>query len=231
MTRASPPYPRHSLVWVRPDAWRAVMASRPDLAALPRVEHWALQGYPLIVRRYGHEDAQATDDRVPLGLPLPPADGKQRLFLSMSRADIVTQGPCPLLQDVLDVAPAAWLPSLRRVLHCAQAHAAEVRVFGSLAWQHLTGLPYLSPHSDVDLLWRLTANSKQIRQWLDELAMLDAAAPMRLDGELLRADGAGVNWRELQGGAATVLLKATHEARLLTPMEFFRTGHDCAAIA
>lgn len=223
MTRASPPYPRQSLVWVRPDAWRALMASRPDLAALPRVATWALQGHPLIVRREGNEQAQGTDDRVPLGLPLPPAEGGQRIFLHMPRTAIVTQGPCPLLRDLLNAAPAAWLPSLRNVLDCAQAHAAQVRVFGSLAWQHLTGLPYLSPRSDVDLLWRLPSNVERIRPWLDELAMLDAAAPMRLDGELLRADGAGVNWRELHGGAATVLLKAPREARLLTPIEFFRS--------
>jgi phosphoribosyl-dephospho-CoA transferase len=32
---------------------------------------------------------------------------------------------------------------------------------------------------------------------------------MRLDGELVRDDGAGVNWRELHAGVGEVLLKTS----------------------
>jgi phosphoribosyl-dephospho-CoA transferase len=72
-------------------------------------------------------------------------------------------------------------------------------VFGSLLWQHLTGLPYLSGTSDLDLLWPV-AGAVDARL-LPALAALDADAPMRLDGEIVLPDGRGVNWRELHAAA------------------------------
>ena len=47
-----------------------------------------------------------------------------------------------------------------------------------------------------------------------ELAAIERTAPMRLDGELVRDDGAAVNWRELHAGAAEILVKTAHDARL-----------------
>jgi len=38
---------------------------------------------------------------------------------------------------------------------------------------------------------------------------------MRLDGELVRDDGAGVNWRELHSGARELLVKTTDGVALL----------------
>jgi len=43
---------------------------------------------------------------------------------------------------------------------------------------------------------------------------------MRIDGELLRDDGAGVNWRELHAGAGEALVK-TREAARLEPVAAF----------
>jgi phosphoribosyl-dephospho-CoA transferase len=39
------------------------------------------------------------------------------------------------------------------------------------------------------------------------VAAIEAEAPMRLDGELMRDDGAAVNWREFYSGAGEVLVK------------------------
>ncbi len=82
-------------------------------------------------------------------------------------------------------------------------------VFGALLWQHLTGLPYLTARSDLDLLWNVS-DEAAAAPLLRALLRLDAAGPIRLDGELVLPDGAGVNWRELAqagGQAATVLAK------------------------
>jgi phosphoribosyl-dephospho-CoA transferase len=43
---------------------------------------------------------------------------------------------------------------------------------------------------------------------------------MRLDGEVLRADGAGVNWRELRSGRAEVALKTATEVALCSRSAF-----------
>jgi phosphoribosyl-dephospho-CoA transferase len=52
------------------------------------------------------------------------------------------------------------------------------------------------------------------------VAQIDATAPMRIDGELIRADGAGVTWREFYGQSAAVLVKMPGGAVLLEPREF-----------
>ena len=88
----------------------------------------------------------------------------------------------------------------------ASRHGVEARVFGSLAWQKLTGLDYLTACSDLDLLLPLPRSD--LTRLTAELAAIEAAAPMRLDGELVRADGAAVNWREIHAGVPDVLVKS-----------------------
>ena len=48
-----------------------------------------------------------------------------------------------------------------------------------------------------------------------DLAAIEAAAPMRLDGELVRDDGAAVNWREFHAGAREILVKTIDGVALL----------------
>jgi phosphoribosyl-dephospho-CoA transferase len=104
------------------------------------------------------------------------------------------------------------------------------RVFGSLLWEHLTAQPYLTPKSDLDLLWSV-ADSRSAAGLVEGLQRLDADSPFRLDGELELSDGGGVNWRELSqaGGAGrdAVLVKTMNGAELRTVAELF----DAAACA
>jgi phosphoribosyl-dephospho-CoA transferase len=99
-------------------------------------------------------------------------------------------------------------------------------VFGGLLWQALTGLPYLSATSDLDLLWPGPVGPA----FLDGLADLAAQAPMRLDGEICLADGFAVNWRELQaaGPGDTVLAKGLERLEL-RPVSALRTALTPAA--
>ena len=99
-------------------------------------------------------------------------------------------------------APVAWLASIDRLLGLD----ARVRVYGSLAWQHLTGLAYLTDSSDLDLLW-LRQDADTTIKLLAGVSAIDDGAPMRIDGELVAADGTAVNWRELRSGAAEVIGK------------------------
>ncbi|MGV4690780.1 malonate decarboxylase holo-[acyl-carrier-protein] synthase, partial [Burkholderia pseudomallei] len=195
-------------------------------------------------------------------------------------------------------------PTLARLRALADAHRVDCRVFGSLAWQTLTGLRYLSDESDLDVLlmpcgasssaslfrfsssfassfasvsvspsspsasipqssraWpvpalagassaaavtgaeasapmtaqmeasasRLSRRSGSssmpsrrdaIAPFLAALAEIDADAPMRIDGELLCADGAGVNWRELHAGGRAVAMKTATGVELVAPRTF-----------
>ncbi|OMU06783.1 phosphoribosyl-dephospho-CoA transferase, partial [Burkholderia pseudomallei] len=240
----------------------------------------------------------------PLGLPLPPSAGKRRVALAAAREQIDSACALPTLADVGRQAPPAWRPTLARLRALADAHRVDCRVFGSLAWQTLTGLRYLSDESDLDVLlmpggasssaslfrfsssfassfasvsvspsspsvsipqssraWpvpalagasssaavtgaeasapmtaQMEASASRLSRWpgsssmpsrrdaiapfLAALAEIDADAPMRIDGELLCADGAGVNWRELHAGGRAVAMKTATGVELVAPRTF-----------
>ncbi|SFN78619.1 phosphoribosyl-dephospho-CoA transferase [Bradyrhizobium sp. Rc3b] len=188
---------RHSMVKASTAGWTAVMNRYPELASEPLVANWAHAGRPLVVRRPACSD---TAGLVPLGLPLPPSHGKRRIAVSLVAADIVASAPPPLLADAAAAAPEAWQATIEKLVQLLP----ETRTFGSLAWQHLTGLPYLSDSSDLDLLWPLSS-VKQPGTLLSDIAGIAKQAPMRLDGEIVGPTG-GVQWRELTGTDADEVL-------------------------
>jgi phosphoribosyl-dephospho-CoA transferase len=184
------PLARHGMVKASTAGWAAVMNRYPELASEPIVAGWAHAGRPLVVRRPACSD---TAGLVPLGLPLPPSHGKRRIAVSLAPADIVAAALPPLLADAAAAAPAHWRKTIDLLLQLLP----ETRTFGSLAWQHLTGLPYLTDSSDLDLLWPLAAMTEAKTLPFD-IARIAKQAPMRLDGEITGPAG-GVQWRELTG--------------------------------
>jgi phosphoribosyl-dephospho-CoA transferase len=190
---------RHSMVKASASSWAAVM--NRYLASEPIVAGWIHAGRPLIVRRPACSDVAGT---IPLGLPLPPSHGKRRIALSLAAADIVASAPPPLLADAAAAAPAHWRATIDQLLQLLP----ETRTFGSLAWQHLTGLHYLTDSSDLDLIWPLSSASKA-KTLPSDIAGIAKQAPMRLDGEITGPAG-GVQWRELTGADENeVLVKGT----------------------
>lgn len=198
------------MVTAAPEAWRAMLASRPDLAREPLVAGWADAGHPLVARRLAQDDPPGA---IPLGLPLPPAQGKRRLALSLPPEAIANVAPPPLLRAAASAAPDAWRASLWELLTLDE----QVRTFGSLAWTHLTGLPYLSAASDLDLLWSLP-DPGSVDRLLGGIEAIAARAPIRIDGEVIGAAGAA-NWRELHT-AGEVMVKHLDGLRLMTRAEF-----------
>lgn len=196
-------FARHDLVAADPAAWGQLLRGRRDLDGLPHLAEWAEARRPLIVRRFAPGEGL---ELIPLGLPLPPADGKRRIGLALP-PDAVRSITAPTLAEAASQAPRPWQPAIDAVLALAGAHHLVPRPFGALLWQTVTGLTYLSPTSDLDLLWYCPKTAPA--SLLGGLARIDAGAPMRLDGEVLLPDGGGVQWRELheapEGG--TVLVK------------------------
>ncbi|MDR6498913.1 phosphoribosyl-dephospho-CoA transferase [Burkholderia ambifaria] len=217
MPHVEMPLRRHMLVTLTAAGWGAAFARDPALAADPLVRAWAERGWPLIVRRASPDEADA--GRVPLGLPLPPAAGKRRIALNVAADALATVGPLPALADVLSAAPDAWHAPLRALDALGARCGVRGRVFGSLAWQALTGERYLGASSDLDIVFPLP-DAALLAPLLDSLAAIDAHAPMRIDGELLRADGAGVNWRELHARLPEVAVKTAIAVELMSAGAF-----------
>jgi phosphoribosyl-dephospho-CoA transferase len=197
--------PRHALLRVDAAAWAAVLADRPDLAEEPLLADWAPR-WPLIARR------RAPDDRIamtPAAIPLPPAHGKRRVALALAPNVIRTIGPPPELSAITPVVPDAWRGTVDAVLALGTSVGSAPRVFGSFAWAAITGLAYIGPDSDLDLLWTVNPGT-DVEALLAGLSRIDAVAPGRLDGELnIGAAQMAVNWRELHGRSEEVLVKTT----------------------
>lgn len=193
---------RHQLVQILPAAWSALWASRPDLGQEPLLRTWARRGWPLIVRRPMPGDGNG----IPLGLPLPPSAGKRRIAVEAKPRDIRSVMSLPSLAEAIEVAPIAWRSTLWELAALAERYGVRGFVFGSLAWQWITGLDYVHAESDVDIAWSLPVY-RRIAPFLRDLADIELAAPMRLDGELVRADGSAVNWREVWAGQGELALK------------------------
>ncbi|KUY80854.1 malonate decarboxylase holo-[acyl-carrier-protein] synthase [Burkholderia sp. RF4-BP95] len=217
MPHADTPLRRHTLVTLTAAGWGGACARDPALAADPLVQAWAARGWPLIVRRASPDEADAR--RVPLGLPLPPSAGKRRIALNVAADAVESVGPLPTLADVLVAAPDAWHATLRELEALGTRCGVQGRVFGSLAWQALTDECYLSTSSDLDIVFPLP-DAASLAALLDGLAELDARAPMRIDGELLRDDGAGVNWRELHARLPEVAVKTAVAVALMSADAF-----------
>ncbi|ACR28289.1 malonate decarboxylase holo-[acyl-carrier-protein] synthase [Burkholderia glumae] len=224
---------RHRVVRLAPAAWAALAEPLVERLALPAadaavIRAWAACGRPLMVRRAGPCEAGAPG--VPLGLPLPPSMGKRRIALMAPSEAIASSEAPPALAALRDAAPEAWRATLDALDALARRHRIGCRAFGSLAWQALTGLPYLSSGSDLDLLFELPAGlsgsaggGDALAALLDAIAASDRAAPMRIDGELIRADGAGANWREwhaARGAHDEIVVKTAAGVALMTPRAF-----------
>jgi len=206
---------RHDLVFVSPEGWRAMLDARDDLAADSLLARWPKMRWPTIRRRA--LPCEATG--LALGLPLPPSAGKKRVSFVVDIDHVVSVARPPSLRQARAYAPCNWWPTLDRLDELALRHSVDARVFGSLAWQALTGLDYVTGRSDLDVLFEFRRET-DIDRFVADVAAIETDAPMRLDGELMGADGAAVNWREFHGGASELLVKSLERVVLLGRPQF-----------
>jgi phosphoribosyl-dephospho-CoA transferase len=106
----------------------------------------------------------------------------------------VGPGPAPCIGR--PVADAGWQATIAALLVLGTRTGVEPSAFGSLLWEHLTGLAYLSPQSDLDVLWQVPADF-DVLALVFGIAQVQRDAPIRIDGEVIFPDGSAVNWREL----------------------------------
>jgi len=210
---------RHDLVWLDPMAARAARVAGPirmaPALALNLLGIWLDQCHPLIVTRQQSPPAGPDTKSLAVGLALPPARGKHRIAFVVPAASVRRHARPPTLAQCRATLPDRWHRMVDAILGDAALSAMQVRVGGSAAMEHLTGLPCLEPGSDLDLL--VYASSwPQALCGAQGLARLDGQFDAtRLDGEILAPDGSAVAWRELQGRATQLLVKRHASAEMV----------------
>lgn len=181
---------RHRLAWLSPQGWRQALACAPDHAQA--LQSWRREDWPLVARR---RDADAAANTVALGLPLPPCpvNGKVRIPLRLPAGAVLRSSEPLVLASALPALPARWQAAAAALSAQAAAQRITLRVYGSAAWQALTGLHYIGPRSDLDLLFypdsttALQAGEALFRRHAEHLP---------LDGEIVFPSGRAVAVKE-----------------------------------
>jgi phosphoribosyl-dephospho-CoA transferase len=188
------PISRHDFIWVNKHSQKDVAEriAAPDLGAI--VRDWLAAARPLIVRQQT-ERRSATGNRVDVGLPLPPRQGKRRIALTICSREINRVASPPALAAAIPCLPARWRVPVTRLCRAGEELGIDLRVFGAVAWQALTALPYLTSMSDLDLLWR-PADRLQLERGVALLQRWELANGLHADGEIVFGDDLAVAWRE-----------------------------------
>lgn len=224
------PWHRHDLVWVT-TAHCAIAAEATDGAAARDVMDAAvaddaadrtliaawIDGRRPFVVRWQDLDFKARNG-LAVGLPLPPSQGKRRVALEVPLSSIERSSAPLALHDTVDSAPPGWREPLSQLHRLGVAAGVEFRVFGSLAWQALTGLAYVTEHSDLDLCWR-PRSASHLDTLCELLVSWQHATGIAVDGEIVFDDDHSVSWREWQfrRTQASVLVKRLHGPVMRTP--------------
>jgi phosphoribosyl-dephospho-CoA transferase len=194
---------RNQLVWLQTGAWQRILAAPWDAQAFSILQHWSQADLPLVVARQRPDIAQG---RICVGLPAPARWARRRLALDVDGTDVCKIGLFPLLAGVMPIASS--LPAVLK--------RSPVRVYGSFAWQSMTGMDYVHTASDLDVL----LEAKSMPHAIELATALKAwDAPCRVDGELVFPSGHAFALRELlqahEGAVSKVLVKHRQSTGLM----------------
>lgn len=220
---------RHDLVYLRHGSPFNFLcdAVNPELAAA--VSDWIERQRPLVVSRQTRQPPSLT-----LALTLPARLDRQRLAATFQRQDVIAVHPALTVSACLAALPLACRHPLAMLEECILASGARLGVFGSLAWETLSGEAYRHAASDIDLICDIDSPA-QLHSCLAALQQAASQFPCRLDGELRFPSGDAVAWRELAGQLALpegqVLVKGERNVGLRSVATLLATLHEEAAYA
>jgi phosphoribosyl-dephospho-CoA transferase len=144
-----------------------------------------------------------------LGVSAPARWGRQAICVATTMGGVLRQGAFPVVGELGSQLPQAAQSGWGALCDGLAEIAVTARVYGSHGWQHLTGLNYVHPHSDIDLVLDVAT----LAQADQACALMSAAhvGSLRIDGELAFTGGGSVAWREWpmfrSGQADRILVK------------------------
>ena len=204
---------RHDLVYLCASAEFKTPCAEAGSIFWLAARDWIAHGRALVAARQ-----PATASGVLLGLTLPLQHERKRLTIKVDRSSIVAVQPALPLARCLALLPVDSAVVLNELERRINGSKARIGVFGSLAWEALSGEAYRHAASDIDIICDL-ATPEQFRLALAALQQAAAELPCALDGEIRFPDGNAVAWREILANLArpnaAVLAKGNEEVRLL----------------
>lgn len=183
---------RHDLAYLYPAAEYRLLSPVQCPAAHDALQRWLQAQRPLVVAR---QPAQASA-QILLGLTLPPDAEPRRVSVSVNPDAVSALTPPLTLAHCVNTCTTAVAAPLKRLLRQCESHNIAVSVYGSLAWEKLSGATYRHNRSDIDLVCDI-GRVTQLAPCIEALQLAEQALPCSLDGEIRFGGGAAVNWKEL----------------------------------
>lgn len=203
---------RHDLVYLDRDAAFETPCAATGDSLWQAARDWIAAGRPLVAARQA-----AGGGPLLLGLSLPLKQQRKRLTIHVDRRAVAGIDAPLAIDRCCSRLPVAEAEVLRRLAEQAAACSARLGVFGSLAWETLSGEDYRHADSDIDLICDV-ATLAQLDGMLAALQLAAGELLCRLDGELRFPDGDSVAWQEFaahrENPAALVLVKGAQEVGL-----------------
>lgn len=224
---------RHDLVTISASARRKIYEELPACARnwpLKEVEQLALCGYdgvfaPGIVRR--QDDAPPGILQIGLSSPYRRDGTRLRMSAAIPAAEVLerltpyqaAELPPPACRR--DDALYALLASVRAL---GKQTGVACGVYGSLALELATGLPYCHAGSDLDLIVRYE-DPAALDAFYAQLCQLEAESNVHIDAELALRNGYGVKLKEFFSDSHYVLAKGFTDVRSLEKAEAAAMNH------
>lgn len=206
---------RHDLVYLQAhESYEFMNASLP-LSVRAAVERMIAAQQPLTVCR---QDSETTTKVATSYIE----DGrKYRLALTLPKIPEVITSPLKLAVLIPQLPKALQTRAQQFIARCADLES-DVYVYGSFANQYFTGLSFITPTSDLDIL--IVAHCDNISPILLEVAAFgrfaEAALGLKIDGEIRLQGRDDISFNELSHamifGIPTVLVKTLVDIRIQT---------------
>jgi len=181
-------------------------SSIPSDEARAALVDWFARGRPAVVCRGEAGDWSGDAAAVTLSVTLPASRWFAAIQFTVGRASIARMAPPLPLAEAIPSAFPGWRAPLSDLDRVAASVGVPLSVAGALAWQQLTGEPYLTPRTAVELVFR-----PRTRPQLDGiLAILRAREDWdgpSLGGEAILGWDDAVAWRDLVRGRRRVMVR------------------------
>jgi phosphoribosyl-dephospho-CoA transferase len=193
---------RHSFAWITDfGSVSRFGEGEISLSDLICLRNWLGRGRPVIIRRpCTSEDGKS----VYIGLSLAPDPGKRRLAFRLPFSSLANVVEPPLWTECVEAFPESseWASP---ILSAVKTAKLPLQTFGSYAWQHYTGLSYVGPRSDIDLI--VPINRRQDWRRFRQLMSENQKTDHRVDLEIILNGDASFNWREFEMPGRQLLFK------------------------
>jgi phosphoribosyl-dephospho-CoA transferase len=204
------PVRRHQLVY-------PVTEKLEEEGLKKEILEWFQKGFPGIVRR----PCFAENKKICIGVPFPPSMGKLRLACDLPMEKIAAIKKPPTLLECRKSLPDDSAGALEKLQFELDKKKLKAYAVGSIAWETLTGINYVTENSDIDLLF-IVENKNEFKDIDAILEHWHSEINRKCDIEIMLSNGNGFLWKEHKQSNGEVLVKGNMKVFRASPEQLFK---------